>query len=282
MKKIRVMKYCALSCLIIVTELLNSNLYAEQNTAPQQETLAVWSQAQGDEYPVLLVRQTKEGWSRPEKLSNNGNLNLVPSITIDQHNETWIVWSSVEGKKTYLLYKRSQNGNWSEEKKLETGFSSNTAPSIVVDNNNVLWLTWAAFDGQDDEIFTTFWNGSTFTPPVRITDNQVPDILPIMSFDSATNNLSVEWQGYANGTYETFQTSYNDGKWSKTTASQNIQTQSITNDNPNSMVTVNPLKTEPIDLDLPEFLLSQPSLSLHVRGKAIQSLPARLLQIENE
>ena len=282
MNNISLIKYCALSCLIMVIEPLISSVHAEQNTVPQENALAVWSQAQGDEYPVLLTRQTNEGWSTPEKLSNNNNLNLVPTITNDKQNETWVIWSSTEGSNTYLLYKRTQNGQWSDEKKLETGFSSNTAPSIVVDSNNVLWLTWSAFDGQDDEIYSTFWNGSAFTTPVRVTDNQVPDILPIMSFDSASNTLSVEWQGYSNGTYETFQVSYNEGKWDKTTTSQKSQPQSITNGIPAGVIAADRFETETIDVNLPEFLLSQPSLSLHVKGKAIQSLPARLLQIESE
>lgn len=272
------MFFCTVACFLMAGGLSATRLHAETS----EGSLAVWSQAQGNQYPVLLSHYKDGEWSAPEKLSVNNRLNLVPSVTSAQEGENWVVWSSVEDEQTNLYFKVSRNGTWSEEKKIETGFTSNTAPSITVDADGVVWLAWAAFDGQDDEIYTSNWNGTTFTPPQRISDNQVPDILPIMSFDTVANQLTVEWDGYASGTYESFQSSYSQGKWSKPAEVREPDEQKATSGQTMSLMTTDRPANESIEADLPEFLLSQPSLSLHLKGKMVQSMPARLLQVEDE
>ena len=273
------MFFGAVFCFCLAGGLSATRLQAETS----EGSLAVWSQAQGSEYPVLLSRYKDGEWSSPEKLSFNNRLNLVPSVTSGQGDENWVVWSTVEGEQTNLYFKYFRNGTWSEEKKIETGFTSNTAPSIAVDADGVVWLAWAAFDGQDDEIYITNWNGTTFTPPQRISDNQVPDILPIMSFDSTSKQLAVEWQGYAAGTYSSFQSNYSHGKWSQASEVSEVKEQvSTSSATAMNMMQLNRPANESVEVDLPEFLLSQPSLSLHIKGKAVQSMPARLLQMENE
>lgn len=251
-----------------------------------EDAAMVWSQPQGTEYPVFYSKQDDGQWSEPVQLTNNYRMNVVPALTSDQHGNSWVVWTTLEGVNSYLYYKKYNGVSWSEECKINTGLSSNTAPSVAVDNNGVLWLAWAGFDGQDDEIFYASWSGSAFTPPARITDNQTPDILPVLEFDIGKGALSVQWSGYNGNQYQTYCSQYNgENGWDDPSPALAIAADTSQHDS--GLVTRNEaasdsLSEEALEVELPDFVQSLPSVSIHVRGMSIQSIPSRMMRLEKK
>ncbi len=65
------------------------------------------------------------------------------------------------------------------------------------DEWNIIWILWSGFEGGDWEIYLTKWDGETFSPVERLTDNDAQDIEPSISLDP----FNIFWKSYKNGKF---------------------------------------------------------------------------------
>jgi len=179
------------------------------------KTVWAWADKSGSEHAIFISRQVGETWDKPQKISTNEGLNVVPAVVNTSGEDLMVVWSNVAGRQTQLRYRQVKDGLWSEEKEYYTGLSSNMAPAVAVDGAGIIWVVWAGFNGISDEIYYTTWNGTSFATATAVTTNNVPDILPVLGIDDASGTPWVQWQQYSGKGYVKYESTWNGSAWSE-------------------------------------------------------------------
>lgn len=277
-------KHLVLSALILF--FLSSAGHATEVSTPDPAKNAIWAWADEfeDQHAIFLSKHNGTEWEEPVKISDNKALNVVPSVTRTANGNLWVVWSAFDGQQSFLLYKRFLNNEWTEETTYYTGLSSNTAPSVIIDHNEKVWLVWAGFDGISDEIFYSTWNGTEFGPATSITSNDVPDILPVLGFDRENKSLWVQWKQFRKDGYIPYSSNWTGTEWSEPKP-VSIEPESTTVDKKIVFRTAEGVEPTVVaaenqqEIEVPPFVSSPESASIHIPGHEIQSLPVREMDI---
>lgn len=254
-----------------------------------------WADKSGSEHAVFISRQAGDAWEKPQKVSANEGVNVVPAVVHTSGEDLMVVWSNYTGTQAQLRYRQLKDGQWTEEKEYYTGLSSNLAPSVSIDGKGKLWLAWVGFNGISDDIYYTTWNGTAFASAKAITANDVPDIQPVLGIDEASGEPWVQWLQYSAKGYMKYESSWIGSAWTKprlvtttTTSASGVDStttskavvmknagdaaskSATTQSQSTTEVTVNQLEVE-----IPDFITIPQSASIHIPGYAIQSLPVR-------
>lgn len=214
-----------------------------------------WAERVGDHYEIFHANRTGTGWHGPTRITENTVSDVMPAISFGNDGIGWMVWTTMEENGSTLSYSVFSSGGWSEPATIFTGMKSNTAVTLTIDPFNIPWIAWAGFDGRDDEIFFSKWNGSSWDAPQQISDDDLtPDIFPTLSL-GADATLSIQWQGFDQGTYKNYASTWNGSRWSREEKGR--------------------LGTEQRSVfsaaDLPPFVINPSQVAIHLPGRAIQS-----------
>lgn len=175
----------------------------------------VWPEYDGSDYEIFVSSFRDNSWLPRIQVTNNADVDIVPTVVRDNHGVLWIVWSKVTDDGTALYFSMFDGKNWSSQKKIETGFSRNLSAGMAVDHENQIWLVWASFDGVDDDIFFSRWNGADWDAPMRVnTDDSTPDIKPVIDIGPDGFPL-VQWSSFEEGTYKQVYSRWDGEAWEK-------------------------------------------------------------------
>lgn len=264
---------------------------------PASKAVWTWAEKSGNENAVFISRQVGQTWEKPQKISVQEGINVVPTVTRTAGENLMVVWTNFTGSQAQLHYRQLIDGQWSEEKEYYTGLSSNTSPSVSVDLAGKIWLVWAGFNGISDEIYYSTWNGTSFATATAITTNDVPDIQPVLAIDAATGNPWIQWLQFSTKGYVKYETAWNGSAWSAPllvpetdSSSTGEQSSKITlavvmrkastatkgaNTTAAAQTTKTATATPPLEVEIPEFVTIPESASIYIPGYAVQSLPVR-------
>lgn len=265
---------------------------AEGTKTPNSEAeKAVWAWADrvGTDNVVYLSRKVDGAWSAPQAISVQGGINVVPSVSsIGNGDDLFAVWTNHGNSQAQLRYRQLKAGTWSEEQEYYSGLISNTAPTLADDASGRLWMVWAGYNGISDEIYYSRWNGTSFDSATPITANDVPDILPVLGIDEESGHPWIQWLQYTDSGYKKFETSWNGSAWSAPVAVDSQPAAAATGSSSLSARSALPTKKlaggpatadtdqdGTVEIEIPPFVTSPESASLHIPGYAVRSLPVR-------
>ena len=291
----------SLFAFLLVLLLSTVCLAVQQNVPPQTTPLPAnsvwaWADSIGSQHAIFISRQAGADWEEPVQISHNEGVNVVPSVTQTTPQDLFVVWSTFGGQQAQLHYRQFKQGVWTEEKEYYTGLSSNTSPSICVDNSGVVWLVWAGFNGLSDEIYYSTWNGNGFETAQSLTNNDIPDIQPVLGIDDTTGQPWVQWQQFSEQGYIGLESTWTGSAWStpvelpttathtssESSATAQLRTFTLRSLAPAQTATegskseeADPNTGNDVEVEIPAFIKSPESASIHIPGYAIQSLPVR-------
>jgi len=284
---------CLLCCLNSTGNAVNM-AHAAETGQPAKKAVWTWVDKPEKGNTVFISRQVGDGWDTPQKISTGEGVNVVPTVTNTSGDNLMVVWTSYTGGQAQLHYRQVQGDILTEEKEFYTGLASNTAPSLSVDGSGKTWLVWAGFNGISDEIYYSTWDGSSFTTPIAITDNNLPDVQPVLGIDDATGTLWVQWlQLTLNGSMK-YEATWNGSAWNEpvqiadseapatakgaTDSTLRVATKKIGVPSTAADSTEETVKTADggqLEIEIPEFITQPQSASIHIPGHGVQSLPVR-------
>jgi len=151
---------------------------------------------------------------------------LNPKLLAGGNSEIWAFWTGQNGGRDEIFGRVFQGNAWSEIYRLNSDSRyPHASQSVGLDANGFPWVVWSAYDGLDYEIFVSSWNGESWSPEEKITDNGQADLSPAIAFVHGTIPL-VLWSrtsGPASALYAQYKQGYD---WSPEI--QVIQTQNET------------------------------------------------------
>ncbi len=151
---------------------------------------------------------------------------LNPKLLAGRKGEIWAFWTGQNGGRDEIFGRVFQGNAWSEISRLNSDSRyPHISPSVGRDANGFPWVVWSASDGLDYEIFVSSWNGESWSPEEKITDNGETDLSPAIAFARGTIPL-VLWRrtsGPASGLYARYKQGFD---WSPEV--ELIQTQNET------------------------------------------------------
>jgi len=205
----------ALATRILIAGLLAA--CASLSFASADDAVLVWGKPVDRSLNLFFAERKNSQWSRPEQITDSALPDVQPSVIADKSGNVWVAWVQLHGANGQLRYRFQQDGQWLPPADLPTGLITNLAPSIVLDGSGLPWLVWAGYDGKDDEIFFARWNGSGWSKPARVNeDNEVPDIVPEIGLD-ADGAPVVGWVGFNGDIYVHRYRVWDGSGWKETT-----------------------------------------------------------------
>jgi hypothetical protein len=230
-----------------------------------------WSAPAGDGWEIFLSRLTDDGWDRPLQISDNGKRNLVPAVVRSDGDTYWVFWISQAGEDFEIHFARVGNDGTVETDTVPTLLTNNMAPTAIFDAQKTLWLAWSGYDGTDEDIYFSVWEGSRWSPAVRVNqDDYTPDMQPILGMDP-NGTPWILWRGFTDGSYRFFFSRWNGESWEPE--------EMMEDDNSILQEIRRQLELRPT---LPETVEDPLKGSLFEPGAAVQSLPLFLQTILGE
>ncbi len=194
-----------------------------------QDAEFIWAE---DDYSgsQIYLSQHKNGvWQPAQKIIDDHNLNILPTLGGNSKNQRLAVWSTVDNKAKSVLKFSIRNGNhWTVPQILTDQMPTNLAPVAVFDANDIGWVFWSANNGEDDDIYVSKYEQGIWSNPEMVNDeNNTPDILPEAGLDN-NGNIWVSWQQLQDNGYVDITRSYETKSQSKMLTSNAITMQSVT------------------------------------------------------
>ena len=192
-----------------------------------QDAEFIWAEDDQSGSRIFLSEHKNGSWQPAEKIIEDSNLNILPTIGSDTKGQRLAVWSMVDGTNSVLKYSKKRGNRWTEPRVLSDEFKTNLAPVIVFDNNNICWVFWSANDGADDDIYVSKLVRGVWSRPEMVNEgNNTPDILPEAGQDE-NGNIWVSWQQLQQQGYVDLSRSYSTASLTRMLASQTFNLQSI-------------------------------------------------------
>jgi len=173
------------------------------NNASITNETYVFSVLKDVELAYSVWDKNTETWSIPEILTNNSMFEGLVSLSNDINGDvaaTWIVDkdNNITTISDRDIYYSTWNGSdWSEPKVVTNDVAVDVNPVLVYSPNNAISVWSQDTDGNittktDRELYYTVWNGSQWSAPTRLTNNNVEDTAPAIMFDKF-NNITLTW-----------------------------------------------------------------------------------------
>lgn len=178
------------------------------------EEVWVWADEDEGSHPVFMAIKKGDEWLPTETISTGEAIDLVPAIAVNTKGEYFVVWSSHKNGRSELRFRYLLKEGLNEQQDLYTGLDANTSPSAGFDASDTLWLCWAGFNGISDEIYFATLSEDGTTTPEALTNNEVPDVQPVLGFDQDTGYPWISWLQYSDDGYQEQQISWDGESWS--------------------------------------------------------------------
>jgi lysophospholipase L1-like esterase len=163
----------------------------------EQNLWITWIAYVDSEYSVLAKRlATKQTW-----ILNSSDIKSAhsPKIVIDRANNVWVFWVGIKKGRDEIFYTIFEGGEWSLPSQLNKDNAiPHLYPCVDLGPEGFPWVVWSAYDGDDYEIFSSSWNGSSWTEE-RITDSQYFDSHPAISLILGSLPIVVWSRSISNG-----------------------------------------------------------------------------------
>ncbi|HYL06253.1 MAG TPA: GDSL-type esterase/lipase family protein, partial [Thermoanaerobaculia bacterium] len=149
----------------------------------------------------------------PPPAGRLGKLLAEPLPLVDNGRLAGLVW--LEGdlpRELGVRYAAWNGGTWSTPQTISApGQGSQVALAAAHLAGGSWLLAWSAFDGHDDEIVWSRGGNGSWTPPVRLTDNRVPDITPALA--AAGRGALIAWSQLGGDGYRLLVARFLDGRF---------------------------------------------------------------------
>src|SRR3989454_6366611 len=120
----------------------------------------------------VVIRHYKDGkWGNLQWVPGTSGDSFLPQVAVDASNRVWVVWSQqVNGN--WDLYARRfdpEKQEWSALERLTQDPLPDINPHMVSDGKGKFALVWQGFRGKNSNIFLKTFDGSRWSPDVRVT-----------------------------------------------------------------------------------------------------------------
>lgn len=143
---------------------------------------------------IFLSSESNNRVGTITQLSQTG-MNITPTV-LATSDSIWVAWVDRANPAHYLLqYVRLDINNQQiiESGQLKTADSKTYAPVIAQTAQGVPVLAWSGLDGHDEEIRLSFYRNGHWQPELSLSDNDLPDTLPIFT-KRPDGSLQLNWE----------------------------------------------------------------------------------------
>jgi lysophospholipase L1-like esterase len=108
----------------------------------------------------------------------------TPKLIAGIGQKIWVFWVGQDRGRDEIFASVFEGFAWSKPYKLNSDSRTpHLSPSVDLDGTGFPWVVWSAYDGNDYEIYSSHWDGRTWSKEEKITDNDVTDSSPALAFD---------------------------------------------------------------------------------------------------
>ncbi|MCK4224264.1 MAG: hypothetical protein KAX39_03725 [candidate division Zixibacteria bacterium] len=141
-----------------------------------------------------------------------------PSACVDNSGNIWTAWNAGRDIRANIWTSHYDGISWSTPEEVAFSVPWDFHPSMTTDNSGNVWIFWQSYrevenyiDGWD--IYGIYYNGSSWSSPIRITTVDPYDVEPKSALDSS-GNVWVVWRTERKPDSDIMYSYYNGSSWS--------------------------------------------------------------------
>jgi lysophospholipase L1-like esterase len=140
-----------------------------------------WVQSIGRQYFVFVKNlHSEKVWLVNREFTRSAG---TPKLIAGIDQKIWLFWVGQDRGRDEIFASVFEGFTWSKPLKLNSDSRfPHLSPSLELDGNGFPWAVWSAYDGHDYEIYSSHWNGRTWSKEEKITDNDGTDSSPAVAF----------------------------------------------------------------------------------------------------
>ncbi len=171
-----------------------------EKTLPEAEVVWVASEAGNKTKRVysILYSSLHDGvWSAGKKIYSSKFPLTTPSVYSSNNSNKVVVWSELQTSRTVINYLVKTEDSWGEMHLLSDIGIENLGPSVIEDTQGQLWAFWSAHQNDNDDIYQSVFNGSSWSVAKRAhAKNSVPDYGASTSLNK-NGNIVLRWKSFS-------------------------------------------------------------------------------------
>jgi len=140
-----------------------------------------WAQCSGQKYFVFVKNlHSEKVWLVNRDFPVSAG---TPKLIATADQKIWIFWVGQDRGRDEIFASVFEGFAWSKPYKLNSDSRiPHLSPSVELDGTGFPWVVWSAYDGHDYEIYSSHWDGTTWSKEEKITDNDGTDSSPALAF----------------------------------------------------------------------------------------------------
>ncbi len=181
------------------------NDYAALAAARDGSVWLSWISYKDEKDAVRLARHGAGGWSKPIRVSPQGEYvdNFRTAVAEAADARIVVVWSGKAPSGEWGIFSRFLDGEALSSMHRIGGASQNLYHRVIVDGNGNVHVVWQGFRDRVASILHARWDGSAWSDEAVVSgpagDNWAPDIAA-----DSKGNVWVGWDGYADGDFNIY------------------------------------------------------------------------------
>ncbi|MDH4466682.1 MAG: sialidase family protein [Bacteriovoracaceae bacterium] len=186
--------------------------------------LIAWEQSDGINYQIYYSYFDGSSWVHPSNLNDNispdGQDVTWSRIAMNNDGKIVITWQQSSGEYNHVFYSYFNGTSWDHPSSLSDYISPNGKnafyPQVDMNNEGKIVITWQQHDGSYNQIFYSYFDGTSWDHPSSLTDNISPDGQNATSPKVAMNSdgeIVISWPQYSGGRLQIFYSYFNGSSW---------------------------------------------------------------------
>ncbi len=141
-----------------------------------------------------------------------------PSACVDNSGNIWTAWNAGRDVRANIWTSHYDGISWSPPEEVAFSVPWDFHPSMTADNSGNVWIFWQSYREVDNyidgwDIYGIYYNGSSWSDPLRITTADPYDVEPKSAVDSS-GNVWVVWRTERKPDSDIMFSYYNGSSWS--------------------------------------------------------------------
>ena len=186
--------------------------------------MIIWTQSDGEKKQIYYSYFNGVIWDHPTSLSDNISLNgqvtYSSQVALNSEGKIVITWTQFDGAKNQIFYSYFNGVSWVHPSNLSDNISPDGQdafyPQVAMNSDGKIVISWTQSDGAKNQIFYSYFNGTSWVHPTNLSDNITPDGQDAYHSQVAMNNegkMVITWTQHDGAKGQIFYSYFNGVSW---------------------------------------------------------------------
>lgn len=148
-------------------------------------------------YNILYSKLFDDQWSAETTVYSSNFPLVTPSVFSRADGSKIVAWSELQSTRTVIKFTEKSNSTWNEASLLSDIGVENLGVSLLEDSAGTLRAFWAAHQNDNDDIYQSHFDGSTWSAATRVHPKNLVADYGVSSSLNGDGDITLSWKSFS-------------------------------------------------------------------------------------